>query len=154
MHNASVLKYTQLKSMRIKANIRWRLAQLDTTQLAGLSFLLALTIWGSWTLAKVFISDWLRLASSCSRESFCCSITLLSSSIDFMLDSIVVIWSEETGHGLNKTWRFYPTAEYAYTMPLCVLCCENGIGVCKCTSSWMYNLNMTFCIFRHVLPVS
>lgn len=64
-------------------------------QLAGLPFLVALTIWGSWTLAKLLISDWLRLASSCRRDSFCCSITLFSSSMDFRLDSIVVIWGEE-----------------------------------------------------------
>lgn len=62
---------------------------------AGLLFLVALTIWGSWTLAKLLISDWLRLASSCRRDSFCCSITLFSSSMDFRLDSIVVIWGGE-----------------------------------------------------------
>lgn len=60
-------------------------------------FLEALTIWGSWTLAKLFISDWLRLAISCRRDSFWCSITLFSSSMDFMLDSIVVICGEDGG---------------------------------------------------------
>lgn len=55
---------------------------------------LALTMWGSWILARLLISDWLRLASSCSSESFCCSMALFSSSMDFRLVSIVVIWQE------------------------------------------------------------
>lgn len=50
-----------------------------------------LTMCGNWMLARLWMSDWLRLASSCSRESFCCSITLFSSSMDFRLLSMVVI---------------------------------------------------------------
>lgn len=51
----------------------------------------SLTMCGSWMLARLWIRDWLRLASSCRRDSFCCSITLFSSSMVFRLLSIVVI---------------------------------------------------------------
>lgn len=84
-----MVKYTSKRISYYNATVSFIL------QLAGLPFLVALTIWGSWTLAKLLISDWLRLASSCRRDSFCCSITLFSSSMDFRLDSIVVIWGQE-----------------------------------------------------------
>lgn len=51
----------------------------------------SLTICGSWILARLWIKDWLKLANSCRRDSFCCSITLFSSSIVFRFVSIVVI---------------------------------------------------------------
>lgn len=78
-------------------------------QLAPLPFLMTLTIWGSWALAKLLISDWLRLASSCRRDSFCCSITLFSSSMDFRLDSIVVIWvkREQLNSGRLQTYLLF-----------------------------------------------
>lgn len=70
---------------------------------------------GSWMLAKLLMSDWLRLASSCSSESFCCSITLFSSSMDFRLVSIVVICQMKKSviswrvrrdvHGHIQTWE-------------------------------------------------
>ncbi len=58
------------------------------------SSLLALTMCGSWMLARLLMREWLRLASSCSSESFCCSMALFSSSMDFRLVSMVVIWEE------------------------------------------------------------
>lgn len=54
-----------------------------------------LTMCGSWMLARLWIRDWLRLASSCSRDSFCCSIALFSSSIVFKLVSMVVIYNAQ-----------------------------------------------------------
>lgn len=53
---------------------------------------LSLTMCGSWMLARLLMSDWLRLASSCSSESFCSSMALFSSSMDLRLVSMVVIW--------------------------------------------------------------
>ena len=59
----------------------------------------SLTMCGSWMLARLWIRDWLRLASSWRRDSFCCSITLFSSSMVFRLLSMVVIWNAQMrGH--------------------------------------------------------
>ena len=56
----------------------------------------SLTMCGSWMLARLWIRDWLRLASSCRSDSFCCSITLFSSSMVLRLDSMVVICNAQT----------------------------------------------------------
>lgn len=74
---------------------------------------LLLTMCGSWMLAKLLMSDWLRLASSCSSESFCCSITLFSSSMDFRLVSMVVICQTRKSV-ITKSYNKAPQPEYSW----------------------------------------
>lgn len=54
---------------------------------------LALTMCGSWMSARLEMRAWLRPASSFSRLSLFCSISLFSSSIVFKLLSMEVIWN-------------------------------------------------------------
>lgn len=85
---------------------------------------LGLTICGSWMSARLEIRAWLRPASSFSRLSLFCSMSLFSSSIVFRLLSIDVIWN---GNNLGMwaagfwrkgiRWPWLPRREYSATSP-------------------------------------